>query len=167
MEVVHTQCAGLDVHKKTVVAAIILPDGQGGLRKEVQTCNTMTADHQAAWAGVVPGNNESAGKRYFGTTHKGNRPLNVALVLAAQAASHTRNTYLSSQYHRLAGRRDKKRAIVAVAHSILLISHCIMQRKEPCRELGGGHFDKQRPESIANRLLKHLQRQGYDISNVA
>lgn len=126
-----------------------------------------TADHLAAWAGVAPDNNESAGKRYSGTTRKGNRPLNVAPVLAAQAASHTRITYLSAQYHRLAARRGKKWAIVAVAHSILVISYHIIQRKEPYRELGGDYFDKQRPEATANRLLKHLQRLGYDISAVA
>lgn len=125
-----------------------------------------TANHLAAWAGVAPGNNESAGKRYSGTTRHGDRALTVALVQAAHAAAHSRNTYLSAQYHRLAGRRGKKRAIVAVAHSILVISYHIIQRKEPYQDLGGDYFDKQRPEATAKRLLKRLQHLGYDISHI-
>jgi len=125
-----------------------------------------TANHLAAWAGVAPGNNESAGKRYSGTTRHGNRALTVALVQAAHAAARSRNTYLSAQYHRLAGRRGKKRAIVAVAHSILVISYHIIQRKEPFRELGGDYFDQRRPEATAKRLLGRLQQLGYDISRI-
>jgi transposase len=89
--------------------------------------------------------------------------LTVALVQAAHAAARSRNTYLSAQYHRLAGRRGKKRAIVAVAHSILVISYHIIQRKEPFRELGGDYFDLRRPEATAKRLLGRLQHLGYDI----
>ncbi len=125
-----------------------------------------TANHLAAWAGVAPGNNESAGKRYSGTVRKGDQALRVALVQAAHAASHTRNTYLSAQYHRLAGRRGKKRAILAVAHSILVIAFHLIERKEPYRELGGNYFDKQRPEATAQRLMKRLQSLGYDISHI-
>ena len=125
-----------------------------------------TADHLAAWAGVAPGNNESAGKRYSGTTRHGDRALTVALVQAAHAAARTRNTYLSAQYHRLAGRIGKKRAIVAVAHSILVISYHIIQRKEPYRDLGGDYFDQRRPEATAKRLLIRLQHLGYDISRI-
>jgi transposase len=125
-----------------------------------------TANHLAAWAGVAPGNNESAGKRYSGATRHGNQALTVALVQAAHAAAHSRNTYLSAQYHRLAGRRGKKRAIVAVAHSILVISYHIIQHKEPYRDLGGDYFDKQRPEATARRLLRHLHHLGYDISRI-
>ncbi|MGA8033821.1 MAG: transposase, partial [Casimicrobiaceae bacterium] len=121
-----------------------------------------TADHLAAWAGVAPGNNESAGKRYSGTTRHGDRALTAALVQAAHAAA--RN--LSAQYHRRGGRRGKKRAIVAVAHSILVISYHIIQRKEPYRDLGGDYFDQRRPEATAKRLLKRLQHLGYDISRI-
>jgi transposase len=125
-----------------------------------------TADHLAAWAGVAPGNNESAGKRYSGKTRKGNQALEVTLIQAAHAAAHTHNTYLASQYHRLAPRRGKKRAIVAVAHSILVIAYHLIQRKEPYRELGGDYFDKQRPEATAKRLLNRLQKLGYDVSQI-
>ncbi len=125
-----------------------------------------TAAHLAAWAGVAPGNNESAGKRYSGTTRHGDRALTGALVQAAHAATHARNNYLSAQYHRLAGRRGKKRAIVAVAHSILVIAYHIVQSKQPYRDLGADYFDRRRPAAAATRLLKRLQQLGYDFSRM-
>ncbi len=123
-----------------------------------------TADHLASWAGVAPGNNESAGKRRSGKTRKGNKPLGVILNQVAHAASHTKNTYLSAQYHRLAGRIGKKKAILAVEHSILVIGYHLIQRKEPYRELGGDYFDKRRPEATAKRLVKRLEKLGYQVS---
>jgi transposase len=123
-----------------------------------------TANHLASWAGVAPGNNESAGKKRPGKTTKGNKPLGVALNQAAHAASHTKDTYLSAQYHRLAGRRGKKRAVVAVAHSILIIAYHMIMRKEPYRELGGNYFDQHRPEATAKRLVRRLEQLGFQVS---
>lgn len=123
-----------------------------------------SADHLASWAGVAPGNNESAGKRRSGKTTQGNHALGVALNHAANAASHTKNTYLSAQYHRLASRRGKKKAIVALEHSILIIAYHIIQRKEPYRELGGDYFDKRRPEATAKRLVKRLELLGFHVT---
>jgi transposase len=123
-----------------------------------------SADHLAAWAGVAPGNNESAGKRRSGKTRQGNKPLRTALNQASQAAAHTKNTYLSSQYHRLAGRRGGKKAIVAVEHSILVIAYHLINRHEPYRELGGDYFDKRRPESTTNRLVKRLEQMGFQVT---
>ena len=123
-----------------------------------------SANHLAAWAGVAPGNNESAGKRLSGKTRRGNKALGVALNQAAHAAAHMKNTYLSAQYHRLAGRRGQKKAIVAVAHSILVIAYHIIKRKEPYRELGGDYFDKRRPDITAKRLLKRLEQLGFSIA---
>lgn len=123
-----------------------------------------TADHLASWAGVAPGNNESAGKRRSGRTTKGNRALRVALNQAAHAAARTKNTYLSAQYHRVAGRRGAKKAIVAVAHSILVIAYHLIDRKEPYKELGGDYFDKRNVEATAKRLTKRLERLGYQVS---
>lgn len=120
-------------------------------------------DHLAAWAGVAPGNNESAGKRRSGRIRKGNQPLGAALNQAAHAAAHTKNTYLAAQYHRLAARRGAKRAAVAVAHSILIIAYHLIQRHEPYRELGGDYFDKRRPEVTAKRLMKRLERLGFQV----
>ena len=122
-----------------------------------------TADHLASWAGVAPGNDESAGKRRSGKTRKGNKPLGAALNQAAHAASRTQGTYLSAQYHRLAGRRGKKKALVAVAHSILVIADHLIQRQEPYPELGGNYFDQRRPEATAKRLLKRLEQLGYAV----
>jgi transposase len=123
-----------------------------------------SAAHLAAWAGVAPGNNESAGKRRSGKTRKGNQALGVALNQAAHGAAHTKGTYLSAQYHRLAGRRGKKKAIMAVAHSILVIAYHLIKRQEPYRELGGDYFDQRRPEATAKRLVKRLQQLGYSVS---
>ena len=123
-----------------------------------------TADHLASWAGVSPGNNESAGKRRSGRTRPGNKALRAALNQAAHAVAHTKNTYLAAQYHRLAARRGKKKAVVAVMHSILVIAYHLIQRHEPYQDLGGDYFDKQKPEATAKRLVKHLERLGYQVS---
>jgi transposase len=123
-----------------------------------------TADHLASWAGVAPGNHESAGKRLSGRTRQGNRSLGAALNQAANAASRTKNTYLSAQYHRLAARRGKKKAIVALMHSILVMSFHMIQRKEPYRELGGNYFDQRRPAVTAQRLVKRLEKLGFQVS---
>jgi len=123
-----------------------------------------SAQHLAAWAGVAPGNNESGGKRRSGRTRKGNKPLGAALNQAAHGAARTRNTYLSAQYHRLAARRGRKKAIVAVAHSILVIAYHLINRNEPYRELGADYFDKRQPQVTAKRLMKRLQQLGYQIS---
>ncbi len=123
-----------------------------------------TANHIAAWAGVAPGNYESAGKRRSGKTRRGNRPLGTLLNQAAHAAARTKNTYLSAQYHRLAGRIGKKKAIVAVEHSILVIAYYLIKRHELYRDLGGDYFDKRRPEATATRLVKRLEKLGYQVS---
>lgn len=123
-----------------------------------------SADALASWAGVAPGNNESAGKRRSGKTTKGSQALSVALNQAAHGASHTKDTYLSAQYRRLAARRGKKRAIMALMHSILVISYHLIHRSEPYRDLGGDYFDKRRPEATAKHLLKRLEQLGYLVS---
>jgi transposase len=123
-----------------------------------------SADHLAAWAGVSPSNNESAGKQRSGKTGPGNRTLRQALVQAAHGAAHTRHTYLSTQYHRLAARRGKKRAIMAVAHSILIAAYHILSRREPYYDLGDDFFDKRHQEAVVNRLVRRLQKLGYEVA---
>ncbi len=123
-----------------------------------------SATQLAAWAGVAPGNNESAGKRRSGKTRKGNRALGVALNQAAHAAARMKDTYLSAQYRRLAARRGKKKAIMAVAHSILVMAYYMLLRKEPYCEAGADYFDKRRPESVAKRLQKRLEELGYQVT---
>jgi transposase len=123
-----------------------------------------TAAHLASWAGVAPGNYESAGKRTSGKTRKGNRFLRTTLVQAAHAAVRTRSPYLSAQSRRLAARRGKKRAILAVAHSMLVMAYYMIQRREPYREAGADFFDRLQPEDTARRLVKRLESLGYHVT---
>ncbi len=123
-----------------------------------------SADDLASWAGVAPGNHESAGKRYSGKTRKGNRTLKTTLTQVAHAAAHTKDTYLAAQYRRLAARRGKKRAILAVAHSVLVMAYHMLCKQEPYREAGAAFFDKQRPEETAKRLKKRLESLGYMVT---
>jgi transposase len=123
-----------------------------------------TAPRLAAWSGIAPGNNESAGIQRSGTTRKGNRALRTGLVQMAHAAAHTKGTYLSALYHRLAARRGKKRAIVAVAHSIVRSAFHMLARNEPYHELGGNYFDKHRREHLVDRLTRRIERLGYRVA---
>jgi transposase len=123
-----------------------------------------SADHLAAWAGVAPGHHESAGKRASGTTRMGHRFLRTTLVQAAHVAAQTKGTSLRAQYRRLATRRGKKRAILAVAHSILVIAYDMIQRQEPYREAGADFFDRLQPEDTARRLVKRLEHLGYHVT---
>jgi transposase len=123
-----------------------------------------SADHLASWAGVAPGNYESAGKRASGKTRKGHRFLRTSLVQAAHAAARTKGTSLSAPYRRLATRRGKKRAILAVAHSILVMAYYMIQRQEPYHEAGADFFDRLQPEDTARRLVKRLEQLGYQVT---
>jgi transposase len=123
-----------------------------------------TEKHAAVWAGVAPGNNESAGKHFTGKTREGNQALQDALCEAAWAASRTKNTYLSTLYRRLVGRRGKKRAIVAVAHSILVSAYYMLLRHERYQDLGATYFDERKKESVVNRLLRRLEKLGVSVA---
>jgi len=122
-----------------------------------------SAEHLAAWAGLAPGNYESGGKTLSASTRKGNRFLRTILVQSAHALARTK-TYLAAQYRRLSARRGKKRAAVAVAHSILVIAYHLISRHEPYRDLGADYFDQKRPESVKKRLVKRLEKLGYQVN---
>ena len=122
-----------------------------------------TDKHLASWAGVAPGNNESAGKHRSGKTPPGNRYLRKGLVQAARGASRKKDTYLKSKYHRIAARRGKKKATVAVAHSILVSAYQMLSRNEPYRDLGGDYFDQFKREHVANHLVHRLEKLGFDV----
>ncbi len=122
------------------------------------------ADHLASWAGLSPGNHQSGGKRYSGRTRQGNRTLRSTLSQVAWAASRKKGSYLSALYHRLASRRGKKRAIIAVAHSIIVSIHYMLVRREPYRDLGPEHFDKRKKERKVHWLLRQLEKLGYAVS---
>ena len=122
-----------------------------------------SAQHLASWAGVCPGNYESAGKRLSGKTRKGNPWLRRLLVQAAYAAGRSKNTYLAAQYHRLASRRGAKKAALAVAHSILVIIYHILRDQSSYQDLGGNYFDERDRQAVQKRLVKRLERMGYQV----
>ncbi len=117
-----------------------------------------TADHLASWAGLAPGNHQSGGKRYSGRTTKGNKPLSSIMVQGAWSAVRTKNTFLKARYHRLAARRGKKRAIVAVAHSMLVSAWHMLTYQQPYQELGGDYFDQRKKETKVSYLVRRLEK---------
>jgi transposase len=123
-----------------------------------------SADHLASWAGMCPGNNESAGKRRSGKTTKGSRWLRQMLVQAAWAASHSKGTYLQAQYRRLARRRGKKRALVALGHTLLGIIYHVLKRGATYQELGPDFLDRLEPERLTRQLVKRLQALGHKVT---
>jgi transposase len=120
--------------------------------------------HLTAWAGVAPGNNETGGKRRSGKTRKGNRYLQRGLVLAARAAARTKHTYLRSLYHRLAARRGKGRAAVAVGRTILQAAYYMLKRGETYHDLGEDYLDRMDRERTSRRLIKRLEGLGFDVA---
>jgi transposase len=123
-----------------------------------------TAAHLASWAGVCPGNNESAGKRRSGKTRKGNAWLRCLLVQVAHSASHQKNCYLAEQYRRIAKRRGAKRAAIAVAHSILVIIYHLLSHGTTYQEKGETFFEEQERQGAEKRLVRQLSRLGYDVT---
>jgi transposase len=123
-----------------------------------------SAKQAAAWAGVAPGNHESGGKRRATRTRQGNRTLRTVLLEAAWAAAKTKNTYLAALYRRLSARRGKKRAAVAVAHSILVSAYHMLVRRTPYQELGATYFDQRQKDHLVAGLLHRLRRIGYTAS---
>jgi transposase len=117
-----------------------------------------TANHLASWAGLSPGNNQSGGKRYSGRTTKGNKPLGSAMVQGAWSATRKKGTFLKARYHRLAARRGKKRAIVAIAHSMLVSAWHMLTYQQPYQELGGDYFDERKKEAKVSYLVRRLEK---------
>ena len=122
-----------------------------------------TAKHCASWAGLCPGNEESAGKRLNSRTRKGSPWLRRVLVQTAWAASHAKDTYLRSQFHRLAARRGKKRALVAVAHTILVIAWHVLKGCCTYPDLGGDYFERLYEETLQRSLVRRLERMGHRV----
>lgn len=123
-----------------------------------------SAGHAAKWAGICPGNKESAGKRLSGKTPKGSVWLRRALCQAAWAASRTKDTYLAAQYHHLIVRKGKKRTIVAVAHTMLVMAYYMAKRQCSYQELGGDYFDRRNADTMQHRLVKKLKNLGYEVT---
>jgi transposase len=123
-----------------------------------------TARHLVSWAGLCPGNNESAGKRRNSRIRPGNHSLRVAIVVAAHAGSHKKDSYMSAKYRRLAGRRGKKRALVAVGRTILQSAYYVIGRGVKYRDLGADYFERRDPEGLARRLAKRIEKLGFAVT---
>ncbi len=123
-----------------------------------------SVNHLCSWAGIAPGNNESAGKKKSGKITKGSKALKSILVQSAWAASRTKDTYLSAKYKSLVGRRGRKRALIAVGHKILQISYFIIKDKQPYKELGGNYLELRKEQTIVKGLTKRLQKLGYEVN---
>lgn len=124
----------------------------------------LTDTHLASWAGMCPGNHESAGKRKSGKTTKGSRYLRAALIQAGWAASHQKETYLAAQYRRLVKRMGKKKALVAVGHSILVIAYHVLENRTSYQELGGDYFDQRNVAKQRQRLIRQLEGLGLKVT---
>jgi transposase len=125
-----------------------------------------SSDHLNSWAGICSGSNESAGKRKSGKTTKGSKWLRATLTQAAWAASRKKNSYFRAQYGRLAGRRGKKRAIIAVAHSLLTVIYYVLRDHVDYKDLGQDYFDKLNSKRIVPYLVNRLKNLGYEVNLV-
>jgi len=149
-----TQIPGVD---KVVASVIIAELG-------VDMSVFLSAHHLASWAGVCPGNNESAGKRRGGAAPKGNVHLRSMLVQAAVAGSRKKGTYLRDKFHRLKARRGGKRAALAVAHKILVSAYHIIGKRMDYRELGESYLDTQSKRRVVRGLVRRVERLGYRVT---
>jgi transposase len=121
------------------------------------------AEHLASWAGMCPGNHKSAGKRFSGKTRKGSKWLRRALIEAAHGAAHTKEKYFQAQYRRLAARRGKQRAAVAVGHGLLVTGYYLITRQETYRDLGANYFDERDREAVKRRAVRRLENLGFQV----
>lgn len=122
--------------------------------------------HLASWAGVCPGNRQSGGKRLSGKTTQGNPYLRAMLAEVVWAISHTKNNYLCAQYHRLARRIGKKKAVVALSHSVLVVVYHVLHTKKPYSDLGADYFDKLDTQRLQRHHVARLEQLGYLVTLV-
>jgi transposase len=118
------------------------------------------AAHLASWAGLCPGNNESAGKHYSGRTRSGNAWLKRMLCQVALAAARTRRTYFAALFRRISAKRGNKRAAIAVAHAILVTIYVLLARNQPYQDLGNDYFDKLNADGLKRYCLRKLEAMG-------
>ena len=120
--------------------------------------------HIASWAGVCPGNKQSGGKRLSGKTTKGNPYLQAILCEVAWAISHTKDNDLSAFSHRIARRHGKQKAIMALAHKVLVIIYHLLRTKKPSSDLGADYFDRQDRERIERHHIHRLEQLGSTVT---
>ena len=123
-----------------------------------------TEMHLSSWAGMSPGNNESAGKKKSGITTHGNKFLKSILTEFAWVAVKMKNTYMSAKYRSLVARRGQKKALVAVGHKMLIMCYHILKHKVPYKELGGNYLDERRRNRITKSYIKRLNSLGYTVT---
>lgn len=123
-----------------------------------------SAGHAASWAGLCPGNCESAGKRQTGRTRKGDRYLRRMLIQNAWAVTRKKDCFLTALFSRIAMRRGPKRAAMAVAHRVLVIAYYVIRDGTIYHEIGGDHYDRRNPERTARRLTQRLERIGFEVT---
>lgn len=179
LEQLETMIAQLDIEVDRVIAPFSAArdrlDTITGVGKRAAECiiaeigadmtRFPTAGHLASWAGLCPANNITGGKRRSGGTNKGNRWLGEVLDQCAWSAARSRDTYLAAQFWRLARRIGKKKAAVAVSHSLLVIAWHVLSRAEDYRDLGGDYFTRHTDaDRRRNNLVKQLQDLGYAVS---
>jgi transposase len=145
MEIVHPRCCGIGVDMSRFVSA----------------------GHLASWARICPGTHESAGKHRGTSTGVGNNWLRTTLLESAWAASHSKKSYLGTQFRRVAKRRGPKRAAIAVAHSILVIAYYILRDGREYQDLGPDHFDRANVTKLRRYHLRRLADLGCDVSALA
>jgi len=166
--------AEIDTHIRPFEAAVTLWQTLPGVDRGT-ACNLVaeigvdmkpfpSAQHLASWAALCPGNHESAGKRKSGKTRDGNKWLRRSLCQAAWAAARTKDCYLSAQFKRLAARRGMKRALMAVAHSMLIIGYHILKTGHGYRELGGNYLEQINKDQLQRYFTKRLERLGLRVT---
>jgi transposase len=123
-----------------------------------------SAEHLASWAGLCPGNHESAGKKKSGRARKGNSTLKKTVIQCGKAAGRSKNTYLNSMYRRIASRRGANRAAVAVGHAILKICYYMIKDRSHYRDLGADYFNNRNKQDIIKRTVKRIESLGFKVT---
>jgi transposase len=173
-EAIGTLSAEIEIHLAPFAAPLARLDSIPGINRRtaevilaeigVDMSVFPSAAHLASWAALCPGNNESAGKHKSGKTRKGNRWLRTALIEAAAGASRAKDSALQARFRRVLRHRGPKKAIVALAHTLLRIVYHVLADGTTYLELGGDYYDRQHRQRLTRRAIQLLQRQGYRVT---
>jgi len=157
MEVLYERCCGLDVHKKTVVACVMITSPNGRVQKSVRTFGTTTAD-------ILDLRDWIDNQQISHLALEGNVYLRATLAEVSWCLSRMKDNYLSSQYHHFTRRMVKPKAIVACFHSVAVIAYHVLTKRKPYQDLGPTYLDSLTGERMAKQALRRLDALGYDVS---